>query len=80
MFSTKNSIRQVPNQVAAVVSVMPTGGVTAENLAAFLAAGAIAVGAGGDLLAKDALASGDWDRLEARARDYAAALQAARLS
>ena len=60
--------------------LMPTGGVTAENLAEFLAAGAIAVGAGGDLLARDALAAGDWDRIEARARDYAAALQAARQS
>lgn len=60
--------------------LMPTGGVTAENLAEFLAAGAIAVGAGGDLLAKDALANGDWDRIEARARDYAAALQAVRQS
>lgn len=60
--------------------LMPTGGVTAENLADFLAAGAIAVGAGGDLLAKDALAEGDWDRIEARARDYTAALQAARQS
>lgn len=58
--------------------LMPTGGVTADNLAQFLAAGAIAVGAGGDLLARDALATGDWDRVEARARDYAAALRAAR--
>lgn len=58
--------------------LMPTGGVTAENLHEFLAAGAIAVGAGGDLLAKDALAARDWGRIEARARDYAAALAAAR--
>ncbi len=58
--------------------LMPTGGVTAENLAEFLAAGAIAVGAGGDLLARDALAAQDWDAIEARARDYASALEAAR--
>ena len=58
-------------------SLMPTGGVTAENLAEFLAAGAIAVGAGGDLLGKDALAARDWDRIEARAREYAAAVAAA---
>lgn len=58
--------------------LMPTGGVTAENLAEFLAAGAIAVGAGGDLLARDALAAQDWDAIEARARHYASALEAAR--
>lgn len=57
--------------------LMPTGGVTAENLADFLAAGAIAVGAGGDLLSREALARRDWDAVEARARDYAAALAAA---
>lgn len=58
--------------------LMPTGGVTAENLADFLAAGAIAVGAGGDLLPRAALDAGDWDAIEARARDYAEALRAAR--
>lgn len=58
--------------------LMPTGGVTAENLADFLAAGAIAVGAGGDLLSRAALEHGDWDTIEARARDYATALQQSR--
>lgn len=56
--------------------LMPTGGVTAANLAEFLSAGAIAVGAGGDLLPRAALESGDWDAIEVRARDYAAALTA----
>lgn len=59
-------------------TLMPTGGVTAENLADFLAAGAIAVGAGGDLLPRAAIERGDWETVEARARDYAAALQRAR--
>ncbi|WP_307864277.1 bifunctional 4-hydroxy-2-oxoglutarate aldolase/2-dehydro-3-deoxy-phosphogluconate aldolase [Agrococcus sp. TF02-05] len=58
--------------------LMPTGGVTAENLADFLAAGAIAVGAGGDLLPRAALEAGDWDAIETRAARYADALRAAR--
>ncbi|RZT59535.1 2-keto-3-deoxy-phosphogluconate aldolase [Microcella alkaliphila] len=61
-------------------ALMPTGGVTAENLGQFFAAGVIAVGAGGDLIARDALAERDWDRIETRAREYAAALASTRVA
>ncbi|MBR23026.1 MAG: 2-dehydro-3-deoxyphosphogluconate aldolase [Leifsonia sp.] len=60
------------------VALMPTGGVTVANLAEFLHAGAIAVGAGGDLLPRDALEKHDWPRIEERARMYSAALTMAR--
>lgn len=59
-------------------TLMPTGGVTPDNLAAWFAAGAIAVGAGGDLVPGNALATGDFAEIERRARLFAAALAAVR--
>ncbi|MFV0406964.1 MAG: bifunctional 4-hydroxy-2-oxoglutarate aldolase/2-dehydro-3-deoxy-phosphogluconate aldolase [Propioniciclava sp.] len=53
---------------------MPTGGVNPENLAAWFTAGAVAVGAGGDLVPGAALASGDWAEIERRAQLFAGAL------
>lgn len=53
---------------------MPTGGVSATNLGEWLAQGACAVGAGGDLVPSRALAVGDFDEIAARARAYVAAL------
>jgi 2-dehydro-3-deoxyphosphogluconate aldolase/(4S)-4-hydroxy-2-oxoglutarate aldolase len=53
---------------------MPTGGVSAANLGEWLAQGAFAVGAGGDLVPSRALAVGDFDDIGARARAYVAAL------
>lgn len=58
--------------------LMPTGGVTPDNLAGWFQAGAVAVGAGGDLANSASIAVGDWDDLEARARRFAAALTACR--
>ncbi len=60
------------------VPLMPTGGVTPANLGEWLAAGAVAVGAGGDLCPPAALAAGDWHEVEARARAFSDALSAAR--
>jgi 2-dehydro-3-deoxyphosphogluconate aldolase/(4S)-4-hydroxy-2-oxoglutarate aldolase len=57
---------------------VPTGGVSADNLADWLDAGALAVGAGSDLCPAEAVAAGDEDALRARAERYAAALRAAR--
>jgi len=51
--------------------LMPTGGVDEENLTAWLDAGACAVGLGGSLLPKDAVAAGNWSAVEARARRVA---------
>lgn len=55
------------------VALMPTGGVTPENLDAWFAAGAVAVGAGGDLVSGTDLASGRYDEVERKARLFAAA-------
>jgi 2-dehydro-3-deoxyphosphogluconate aldolase/(4S)-4-hydroxy-2-oxoglutarate aldolase len=58
--------------------LMPTGGVNPDNLGAWFAAGAVAVGAGGDLANGASIQSGDWADLEARAARFAAALAAVR--
>jgi 2-dehydro-3-deoxyphosphogluconate aldolase/(4S)-4-hydroxy-2-oxoglutarate aldolase len=48
--------------------LMPTGGVTPENVGSWLAAGAVAVGLGGSLVDASLVAKGDWDAITARAR------------
>lgn len=58
--------------------LMPTGGVNPDNLAAWFAAGAVAVGAGGDLANGASLAAGDWADIEQRSVRFAAALAAVR--
>jgi len=60
------------------VAIVPTGGVTVENLGDWLAAGAVAVGAGSDLCPPAAMSTGDWDTITATARRYTAAAQLAR--
>ncbi len=60
------------------VDFCPTGGVDPDNLADWLAAGALAVGAGGELTPARALASGDWDAVTAAARRFRAAADAVR--
>ena len=55
------------------VPLMPTGGVTPENLGDWIAAGAIAVGAGSDLVSTAALASNDWAAITRRAEEFVAA-------
>jgi 2-dehydro-3-deoxyphosphogluconate aldolase/(4S)-4-hydroxy-2-oxoglutarate aldolase len=55
------------------VPLMPTGGVSADNVGAWLAAGAVAVGAGSDLCSPAAMADNRWDVIEATARSFAAA-------
>ena len=56
--------------------LMPTGGVTVENAAEWLRAGAVAVGVGSDLVEREAVAAGDWRRLTANARRLRAAVDA----
>lgn len=58
--------------------LMPTGGVKPDNLADWFAAGAVAVGAGGDLANGTAIANADWADIEERAARFAAALAATR--
>jgi len=61
------------------VALMPTGGVNPDNVAAWFAAGAIAVGAGGDLVPASALASGEMSEIEVRAKRFVAAVAAVRV-
>lgn len=56
------------------IRLMPTGGVTLENAAEFLASGAAAVGIGTALVDAKAVEAGDWEALEARARRLMASL------
>lgn len=60
------------------VRFAPTGGVNADNLDEWLAAGAVAVGAGGELCSAQAMADGDWDAITATARRFSAAARQAR--
>lgn len=60
------------------VDFVPTGGVNAGNLAQWLAAGAVAVGAGGELCPAAAMASGDWDTITATAQTFSDAARQAR--
>ena len=60
------------------IPLMPTGGVSAANVHEWVQAGAVAVGVGSELVDKQAVASGDWATLTAKARELVAALRAAR--
>ena len=57
------------------VPIMPTGGVNPDNLADWLAAGAIAVGAGSELCAPALLRRAAWAELTDRARAFTTAFQ-----
>ncbi len=58
--------------------VIPTGGVSLENLAAYMQAGSTGVALGGNLVSKSALRDRDWAGLTAMAREYVQAMAAAR--
>jgi 2-dehydro-3-deoxyphosphogluconate aldolase/(4S)-4-hydroxy-2-oxoglutarate aldolase len=60
------------------VKLMPTGGITAANAAEYLAAGAIALGVGSELVDVVALAEGRDATITERARELRAVVQAAR--
>lgn len=60
------------------VDFVPTGGVNADNLGEWLAAGAVAVGAGGELCSVPAMRSGNWAAITATAATFAAAARRAR--
>jgi 2-dehydro-3-deoxyphosphogluconate aldolase/(4S)-4-hydroxy-2-oxoglutarate aldolase len=60
------------------VPIMPTGGVGPDNVAAFFDAGAAVVGAGSALIDYDAVEAGDYEAVEARAREFVAAVESAR--
>ncbi|WP_226041963.1 bifunctional 4-hydroxy-2-oxoglutarate aldolase/2-dehydro-3-deoxy-phosphogluconate aldolase [Natrinema sp. DC36] len=60
------------------VDIVPTGGVSRDNVADFFDAGAVAVGAGGAIVDDAAIADGDMDRVRATAASFVDAVQAAR--
>lgn len=51
------------------INIMPTGGVTLDNIDEWLTCGAVAVGIGSDLT-RAASESGDWSLIEQRAKQY----------
>jgi len=60
------------------LKIIPTGGVSLDNLAAYIQAGGVGVALGSNLVGKAALRDGDWAGLTATARDYVQTLAAAR--
>ncbi|HWN35755.1 MAG TPA: bifunctional 4-hydroxy-2-oxoglutarate aldolase/2-dehydro-3-deoxy-phosphogluconate aldolase [Pseudonocardia sp.] len=56
------------------VALLPSGGISAENAATFLDAGALAVCAGTSVVAPATVAAGNWSEITERARAFAAAL------
>jgi 2-dehydro-3-deoxyphosphogluconate aldolase/(4S)-4-hydroxy-2-oxoglutarate aldolase len=60
------------------VPIMPTGGVSTDNVADYFDAGAVAVGAGSALVDYDAIASDDWDGVRESAAAFVEAVENAR--
>ena len=60
------------------VPFMPTGGVSADNVRDWLAAGAVAVGAGGELASAGDISSGDFAGIREKGRRFLAAIREAR--
>ena len=60
------------------LKLTPTGGVDPKSAPEFIKAGAVAVGAGSSLVSKAAMDSGDFKTITATARQFIAAIQAAR--
>ncbi len=70
-----------PDYIRAVLAPLqqlrlaPTGGVSAENAAEYLKAGAVCVGVGGNLVNRRAVMNGDWRTVTAEARRLVAAVR-----
>ena len=60
------------------LKIIPTGGVSLDNLTAFLQAGCVGVALGGNLVSKAILRDRDWAGLTAMSREYVQTLAAAR--
>ena len=60
------------------IELMPTGGVSLTNAGEFIRAGALALGVGADLVDLAALRRGEADAITEKARQYVAAVAAAR--
>ena len=60
------------------VKLMPTGGVTLDNAGDWIAAGAVAIGAGTSMVDAKAVAAGDWAAITRRAASFVEAVRRAR--
>jgi 2-dehydro-3-deoxyphosphogluconate aldolase / (4S)-4-hydroxy-2-oxoglutarate aldolase len=60
------------------IPLVPTGGVSLENVGAFIQAGAAAVGVGGELVSTDLLARRAFHEITVRAREFYQAIRQAR--
>lgn len=60
------------------VDIMPTGGVTPNNVTEFFDAGAIAVGAGSAIINDDAIEAGNMEEVHTTASEFVEAVEAAR--
>jgi 2-dehydro-3-deoxyphosphogluconate aldolase/(4S)-4-hydroxy-2-oxoglutarate aldolase len=60
------------------LKIIPTGGVNLDTLGPFLQAGCVGAAIGGNLVSKQIVQEQDWKGLETLARQYVAALDAAR--
>ncbi len=60
------------------VPFMPTGGVSADNVGEWLAAGAVAVGAGSELASAGDISSGDFAGIREKGRSFLRAIREAR--
>jgi len=60
------------------IPIMPTGGVSAENVDQYFDAGAVAVGAGSALVDYDAIERGDMDGVREQAAEFVRAVEDAR--
>lgn len=60
------------------IPLVPTGGVTLENMTEMFKAGAAAVGVGSELISKDALDRHDYAAIAARAKKFLAAVRESR--
>lgn len=60
------------------LKLIPSGGVSLENAADFIRAGAVAVALGGNLVDEKTVSAGDWETLTDRARRLSEAVKAAR--
>ena len=61
------------------IPLVPTGGVSLETVAAFISAGAAALGVGGELIKKDAVEARKADTLQNLAQSFVQAVRQARL-
>jgi 2-dehydro-3-deoxyphosphogluconate aldolase/(4S)-4-hydroxy-2-oxoglutarate aldolase len=61
-----------------MLQIMPTGGITPENIGDYIRAGCVGIGAGSTLVLKEAMQRGDFAAITRRAQEFVAAIKKAR--